>query len=49
MDTPLTNGYIDTIEAREKLFGKEVGVLYAEGFIKSNPILLNQDLLGGDK
>ncbi|MEK5381144.1 bacillithiol biosynthesis deacetylase BshB1 [Niallia sp. FSL W8-0635] len=48
VDTPLTNGYIDTIEAREKLFGKEVGVLYAEGFIKSKPILLNQDLLGGD-
>lgn len=49
VETPLTNGYIDTIEAREKLFGKEVGVVYAEGFIKSKPILLNQDLLGGDK
>lgn len=48
VETPLTNGYIDTIEAREKLFGKEVGVMYAEGFIKSKPILLNQDLLGGE-
>ncbi|WP_312096808.1 bacillithiol biosynthesis deacetylase BshB1 [Niallia sp.] len=48
VDTPLTNGYIDIIEAREKLFGKEVGVAFAEGFIKSKPILLNQDLLGGD-
>ncbi|WP_193224369.1 bacillithiol biosynthesis deacetylase BshB1 [Bacillus sp. B1-b2] len=49
VDTPLTNGYMETIEARERLFGKEVGVQYAEGFIKSKPILLHKDLLGGEK
>lgn len=45
-DTPLVNGYIDSVEAREKLFGKEVGVKYAEGFKVKAPIVLNQDLLG---
>lgn len=46
VDTPLINGYIESIEAREKLFGKEVGVLYAEGFKGNKPILLQHDLLG---
>lgn len=32
VDTPLVNGYIETVESRERLFGKEVGVTYAEGF-----------------
>lgn len=49
VETPLTNGYMETIEARERLFGKEVGVSYAEGFIKSKPLLLHKDLLGGEK
>lgn len=35
VETPLTNGYIETVEAREKLLGKEVGVAYAEGFFQS--------------
>ncbi|MGM9987493.1 MAG: bacillithiol biosynthesis deacetylase BshB1 [Bacillaceae bacterium] len=39
-DTPLTNGYIDSIMARETLFGKEVGTKYAEGFISKKPLLL---------
>lgn len=45
-DTPLVNGYIETVESRERLFGKQVGVKYAEGFISKIPILLNRDLLG---
>lgn len=40
-DTPLVNGYIETIEAREKLFGKEVGVNYAEGFKSRKPLLFD--------
>ncbi|WML46393.1 bacillithiol biosynthesis deacetylase BshB1 [Neobacillus sp. PS3-40] len=44
--TPLVNGYIETVEAREKLYGKQVGVDFAEGFKTKNLILLNRDLLG---
>ncbi|WP_445492225.1 bacillithiol biosynthesis deacetylase BshB1 [Niallia sp. 03133] len=46
VDTPLVNGYIDSIQAREKLFGQEAGVAFAEGFMKKKPLLLNNDLLG---
>ncbi|WP_423798942.1 bacillithiol biosynthesis deacetylase BshB1 [Neobacillus sp. SAB-20_R2A] len=45
-DTPLVNGYIETVEARERMFGKLVNVTYAEGFKTMVPILLNRDLLG---
>lgn len=48
-ETPLVNGYIETVEAREKLFGKEVGVAYAEGFKSKKPILIHKDLLGEGK
>ncbi|RSD26583.1 bacillithiol biosynthesis deacetylase BshB1 [Mesobacillus subterraneus] len=48
-DTPLVNGYIETVEAREKLFGKEVGVSYAEGFLSKKPLLIHRDLLGEGK
>jgi N-acetylglucosamine malate deacetylase 1 len=41
IETPLVNGYIDTVEAREKLFGKEVGVYYAEGFKTKKPLLFD--------
>jgi len=44
--TPLVNGYIETIEARERLFGKEVEVAYAEGFKKKRPLIINLDLFG---
>lgn len=47
-NTPLVNGYLETVEAREKLFGKQVGVDYAEGFKTKVPILLNRDLLLGE-
>ncbi|OEH93644.1 bacillithiol biosynthesis deacetylase BshB1 [Bacillus solimangrovi] len=43
--TPLNNGYIETVEARERLFGKEVGVQYAEGFKANQPLLVDKDLL----
>lgn len=45
-DTPLVNGYIETVEARERMFGKQVGVEFAEGFKTEKPVLLNRDLLG---
>ncbi|ALC90135.1 deacetylase [Bacillus sp. FJAT-18017] len=45
-DTPLINGYIESLEAREYLFGKQAGVNYAEGFKTRGPLLLDGDLLG---
>lgn len=45
-DTPLTNGYIDTVLARERLFGKQVDVPYAEGFKTKRPLVIEKDLLG---
>ncbi|MBU8784855.1 bacillithiol biosynthesis deacetylase BshB1 [Bacillus glycinifermentans] len=47
VETPLTNGYIETVEAREKLLGKEAGVAYAEGFFSKRTLVLNNDLFGG--
>lgn len=44
--TPLTDGYIATVEARDRLFGKEAGVPFAEGFMSERPLLLG-DLLAG--
>jgi N-acetylglucosamine malate deacetylase 1 len=46
VDTPLVNNYVETIEARERMFGKEVGVQYAEGFKIKKPFLVHFDLLG---
>lgn len=46
VDTPLVNGYIESVEARERLFGKEVGIQYAEGFKVKRPIVIDYDLLG---
>jgi bacillithiol biosynthesis deacetylase BshB1 len=45
-NTPLVNGYIETVEARERMFGKLVGVTFAEGFKTKVPILFNRDLIG---
>lgn len=42
VDTPLTNGYIETVTSRSRLFGKDVNAAYAEGFKTSQPILLKQ-------
>jgi bacillithiol biosynthesis deacetylase BshB1 len=46
VDTPLTNSYLETVEAREKLFGKEAGVAYAEGFISAKPLLFKINRIG---
>ncbi|WP_285766209.1 bacillithiol biosynthesis deacetylase BshB1 [Peribacillus sp. SI8-4] len=46
VETPLVNGYIETVEARERMFGKEAGVAYAEGFMTKKPLLIDADLLG---
>lgn len=44
--TPLTDGYIETVQARERMFGKEVGVKFAEGFKSKKPLILNMDVIG---
>lgn len=46
VDTPLTNGYIETVESRERLFGKQVGVAFAEGFMTKQPLVISHDLIG---
>ncbi len=47
--TPLTEGYLEAIEGRERAYGRETGVLFAEGFKTKQTLLLDQDLLGGQK
>ncbi len=49
VDTPLVNGYIETVLNRERMFGREAGVEYAEGFISKKPLLLGEGLLGEKK
>lgn len=39
--TPLNDDYIESVVARERLFGKQVGVTYGEGFISEQPVLLH--------
>ncbi|PLS02153.1 bacillithiol biosynthesis deacetylase BshB1 [Neobacillus cucumis] len=46
VQTPLVNDYIETVEARERMFGKLVGVTFAEGFKTKVPLVLKHDLLG---
>lgn len=41
VDTPLTNGYIERVENRDKLFGLESGAMYAEGFITEQTYITN--------
>ncbi|WEG11340.1 bacillithiol biosynthesis deacetylase BshB1 [Pullulanibacillus sp. KACC 23026] len=40
IETPLTNGYIETVESRDRLFGKEGGLTFAEGFRTSKPLVV---------
>jgi N-acetylglucosamine malate deacetylase 1 len=40
VQTPLTDGYVETVINRERVFGKEVGVTYAEGFKSDKPIIM---------
>ncbi|WP_027408555.1 bacillithiol biosynthesis deacetylase BshB1 [Anoxybacteroides tepidamans] len=46
VETPLTNGYIETVESRERLWGKQVGVAFAEGFMTKQPLIISHDLVG---
>lgn len=46
VDTPLTSGYVETVIARDRMMGKEVGRMFAEGFLTSAPLLLERDLIG---
>lgn len=48
-NTPLVNGYVDMIQARERLFGNQVGVTYAEGFKRKVPLMINYDLFGEEQ
>ncbi|EIJ78659.1 hypothetical protein PB1_13914 [Bacillus methanolicus PB1] len=48
-ETPLVNGYIEAVKAREKMFGKEAGADFAEGFKTAKPFLVNYDLIGDKK
>ncbi|WP_332693270.1 bacillithiol biosynthesis deacetylase BshB1 [Halalkalibacter lacteus] len=49
VDTPLTNDYISVVESRERLFGKEVGVTYAEGFKTMKPLVVSNLFAGGER
>ncbi len=41
VQTPLTNGYLETVESRDRLFGKEVSCTFAEGFRSKKPLVRN--------
>lgn len=44
--TPLTEGYVETVTARDRLFGKESGVSFAEGYKTKQPLLVNFSIDG---
>lgn len=44
--TPLTDGYLERVEARERIYGVEAGVTFAEGFKIDRPLLINQNIFG---
>ncbi|HSU80334.1 MAG TPA: bacillithiol biosynthesis deacetylase BshB1 [Candidatus Angelobacter sp.] len=39
VETPLTSGYVESVESRDRLFGKEVGLAFAEGFKTKKPFV----------
>lgn len=41
VDTPLTNGYIERVEARDRLNGFDAGTVFAEGFITEQIYVTN--------
>ncbi|KMY44187.1 deacetylase [Bacillus sp. FJAT-27916] len=47
--TPLTEGYLEAIEGRERAYGRDAGVLFAEGFKTTKPLILDADLFGASK
>ncbi|QQE72728.1 bacillithiol biosynthesis deacetylase BshB1 [Brevibacillus composti] len=40
--TPLNNGYLESVSYRERLFGQQTGVAYAEGFVSSVPYVVDR-------
>lgn len=44
--TPLTEGYLERVEARERIYGLEAGITFAEGFKTDRAILFNQNIFG---
>ncbi|WP_078391141.1 bacillithiol biosynthesis deacetylase BshB1 [Shouchella patagoniensis] len=44
--TPLTDDYIESVQARDRIFGKQVGVRLAEGFKTEKPLLMSNLLEG---
>jgi len=38
VETPLTRGYLDAVEARDRLLGQPHRLVYAEGFIAKDPV-----------
>ncbi|MFS0645027.1 bacillithiol biosynthesis deacetylase BshB1 [Siminovitchia sp. 179-K 8D1 HS] len=46
VETVLTSGYLERIEARERLYGLEAGVAFAEGFKTDRPVLVNNNIFG---
>ncbi|NGP43732.1 bacillithiol biosynthesis deacetylase BshB1 [Bacillaceae bacterium SIJ1] len=39
VQTPLTDGYLETIEGRDRLMAKEQGLTLAEGFLSDKPLV----------
>lgn len=39
--TVINQGYLDLVEARDRLLGKQLGVTYAEGFISKSPYFID--------
>jgi N-acetylglucosamine malate deacetylase 1 len=46
VSTPLTEGYLESVEARERMMGKTAGLTFAEGFLAQNTLIVDKDLLG---
>nr|WP_048602743.1 bacillithiol biosynthesis deacetylase BshB1 [Rubeoparvulum massiliense] len=42
VSTPLNAGYLASLEGRERYFGSQLGVQYAEGLVSKNPLQLTQ-------
>jgi N-acetylglucosamine malate deacetylase 1 len=46
ISTPLTEGYLESVEARERMMGKTAGLSFAEGFFAHTALIVDKDLLG---
>lgn len=40
VSTPLTDGYLERVEARDRLFGQPFRMAYAEGFMAKGPVVI---------